>query len=294
MYDMKCAHGHELCEHDFSGCCMDCQATVNIIKPHIIRFAGKIRKYNQKMLTALEPEELYRLYQLMDDLAHMEAGSHLAHLILRDPDIVRVLPTIRSYYTLFFSIHEKHLAERLLKSDTPWKTLESFPLYPRYDTLVRNQISAMQITKQSRLAFVGSGYVPISLFLMSRMYKLQSVGLDTSSEAVEMSGKVIQCLGLEKDIEVIRGDESYLRKLDWNMVLIAALAEPKTRIFQNLREILKQRDDHVSVIFRTYTGMRAVLYEPVQPGDIRGFKITREIFPTGRVNNTTVFAELDT
>jgi len=108
-----------------------------------------------------------------------------------------------------------------------------------------------------------------------------------------VSKKVIRCLGLEKQIQIIQGDESGLIDLDWNLVLVAALAEPKARIFQTLRKILKQRKTHVPVIFRTYTGMRAVLYKPVQAEDIQGFSIVKKILPTGRVNNTTVFAELD-
>jgi hypothetical protein len=39
--------------------------------------------------------------------------------------------------------------------------------------------------------------------------------------------------------------------------------------------------------------MRAVLYEPVSPSDIKGFRIIKKVFPTGRVNNTTIFAELE-
>ena len=115
----------------------------------------------------------------------------------------------------------------------------------------------------------------------------------TQGETVNLSKKVIQCLGLEKQIEIIQGNESGLRGLDWNLVLVAALAEPKARIFQTLRKILKERKGHIPVIFRTYTGMRAVLYKPVQSEDIQGFSIVKEISPTGRVNNTTVFAKLD-
>jgi len=40
-------------------------------------FAGNIKGYTKKMLEALKPEELYRLYQLLDDLAHMAAGGKL-------------------------------------------------------------------------------------------------------------------------------------------------------------------------------------------------------------------------
>jgi hypothetical protein len=290
MHDINYTHKHELDEHDFLGCCKDCQTSLEIIKPHIMAFAKRIKSYSQEMLLALSSEDLYRLYQLLDDVAHMETGIHLGELILDEPDIRRELPVIRSYYTTFFSIHEVHLAEELLKSETPWEHLKSFPLYPRYEALVKNQIEAMHTTQDIKLVFIGSGAVPISLILMSRFYGIRSVGLDSSFETVELSRKVIQRLGLEKEIEIIHGDDSHIKKLDWNIVLVAALAEPKAEIFQNIREVLKVRR-HATVIFRTYTGMRAILYEPVQQSDIEGFKIVKEILPTGLVNNTTVFAE---
>ena len=292
MHDISYTHQHELDEGDFSECCKDCLSSVDIIKPHIMAFATRIKRYSREMLAALSPGDLYRLYQILDDLAHMGAGVHLAELILKDPDIRMELPVIRSYYSTFFSIHEVHLAEELLKSDAPWETLKSFPLYPRYEALVKNQIEAMHIAPDSRLAFIGCGPVPASLILMSRLYGIRSVGLDNSFETVELSTKVIKCLGLEKEIEIIHGDDSHLKELDWDIVLVSALAEPKARIFQSLSEILKERG-HGSVVFRTYTGMRAILYEPVKPGDIEGFKIVKEILPIGRVNNTTVFVELD-
>ena len=148
MHDINnYTHEHELDEHDFLGCCKDCQSSVDIIKPHIMAFAARIKRYTREMLASLSPEDLYRLYQILDDLAHMEAGVHLAGLILKA--IRREFPVVRSYYSTFFDIHEVHLAEELLKSDAPWETLKSFPLYPRYEALVRNQIDAMHIAPDS-------------------------------------------------------------------------------------------------------------------------------------------------
>lgn len=112
MHDINYTHHHELDEHDFLGCCRDCRASLNIIKPHIMAFADRIHKYSEDMLAELAPDALYRLYQLLDDLAHMDAGDHLAALILDEPDIKQVLPLIRSYYAAFFTIHEKHLKEK--------------------------------------------------------------------------------------------------------------------------------------------------------------------------------------
>ncbi|MBL0700617.1 MAG: class I SAM-dependent methyltransferase [Desulfosarcina sp.] len=292
MHDINYSHKHELDEHDFSGCCKDCHTSVVIIKPHIMAFAARIKHYTRKMLAALQPDEVYRLYQILDDLAHMDTGSHLAGLLLEEPDINKALPIIRSYYSTFFDIHEAYLAKKLLKTDNPWETLKAFPLYPRYDTLIRNQVKARHITNKSRLVFIGCGAVPMSLILLSRLYGIRSIGLESSKETAKLSTKVIQSLGLEKEVEIIHSDDLDLEKLDWDIALVAALAEPKARIFKSLGRILEERKD-AFVIFRTYTGMRAVLYEPVQPADIKGFKIVKEIFPTGRVNNTTVFAELE-
>lgn len=294
MLDIHCAHEHHLDEHVLSGCCKDWQSSMGIIKSYIMRFAKRIKRYTRQMLAELRPNDLYRLHQLLDDVAHMETGEHLAGLILKEPDIQRELPVIRSYYATFFNTHEVNLADELLKSVAPWETLKSFPLYPRYNALVRNQVDAMHFAPDSVLAFVGCGSLPVSLILMSHLYSIRCIGLDSCSGTVKLSKKVIQCLGLEKEIEIIHGNHSCLQELDWDAVLVAALAEPKAQIFQSLREILKKRDGYVPVVFRTYTGMRAILHEPVQPSDIEGFRIVKEIFPTGRVNNTTVFAELDT
>jgi hypothetical protein len=94
MHDINYSHKHELDAHDFLGCCKDCQASLDIIKPHIIGFAERIKQYNNDMLAALDPKDLYRLYQLLDDLAHMDAGPRLASLILEEPDIRSELPLI--------------------------------------------------------------------------------------------------------------------------------------------------------------------------------------------------------
>ena len=288
MHEINFFHEHELKEHDFDGCCKDCQNSLAIIKPHIMGFAQKIKTYSYEKLNALSARELYQLYQILDDLAHMDAGPHLSGLLLAERQIREVLPTIRSYYTTFFSIHERHLAKELLKSPDPWKQIKTFPLYPRYEALVKNQINAMHISSEKRLAFLGSGPVPLSLILLNRFFGIPCVGIDSDAETVEISRQVIRCLGLEKEIEIVQGDDATLGDLNWDVVLVAALAEPKARIFSQLINIMADREPS-PVVFRTYTGMRAVLYKPVQPEDIKGFKIVKAVPPTGRVNNTTVF-----
>jgi hypothetical protein len=290
MHDVNYHHEHELKKHDFLGCCKDCRRSLEIIKPHIMAFAGRIGHYDDEALKALSPDDLYRLFLLLDDLAHMDAGPHLAGLILDEPEIRSVLPGIRAYYNTFFSIHEVHLAEKLIESPAPWDTLTSFPLYPRYEALVKNQIELNRIDRGSRLVFIGCGPVPSSLLLLNHLAGARCVGLDVSEDAVNWSRKVVGCLGLEKEIEIMRGDENLLREFDWDMIL----ADPKARIFSNLCRIMRERGKtDTPVFFRTYTGMRAILHEPVTEAEIKGFRIVKTFYPTGRVNNTIVAVKLD-
>lgn len=292
MHEISLMHNHELTEEDFVECCKDCQDSVSIIKPRILDFAHKIKGYSQEELTAMGPEKLYGTYQILDDLAHLQTGYYLAELILRDSEISKCLPTIRSYYTLFFSIHELQLARDILASKNPWSVVSSFPLYNRYDTLIKNQIDAMTLTDHSRLAFIGCGSVPISIILMSGKYNLSCVGVDCSPSVVELASKVIDHLGLSEKVTILHGDESLLRTFGWNIVLVAALAEPKKLIFYNIRQMIKEREDEPLVIYRTYSGMKKVLYDSVKNADITGYKIINEIYPVERVNNTTVFAKV--
>ena len=292
MHDFNFEHEHELAEHDFLGCCKNCRHSLEIIKPHVLAFYEKIKRHSTDSLSKLSPEELYRLYQLLDDVAHLEVGDRLGELILTDVDIKRVLPAIRSYYAAFFSIHEAHLAEELLKTHDPWKVLESFPLYPRYETLIRSQAEELHLAANTLFAFIGCGPVPLSLILLSRLYGIRSIGLDTDPRSVFLAEEVIGCLGLDGDIEIAHGDEALLWDLAWDVVLVAALAEPKPHIFHTLYKILKEKGA-TPVIYRTYTGLRAVLYRPVQSEDIQGFRITKQVLPTGRVNNTLVLLELE-
>ena len=294
MHDVNYHHRHELDRHEFLGCCKDCQHSLEIIKPHIMAFAEKIRNYDEKALKALDPEDLYRLFLVLDDLAHMDAGEHLAGLILDEPEIRSVLPMIRAYYNTFFSIHEVHLASRLLDSEAPEETFKAFPLYPRYEALVQNQISLNKIGHETRLAFIGCGPVPSTLILLNQLAGVRCVGLDISEPIVDLSRRIVGCLGLEKEIEIVHGDETRLRELDWDVILVAAMAMPKARIFSNLRLILKEREKtDALVFFRTYTGMRAILNVPVTEGDIKGFCVVNTFYPTGRVNNTIVAIRLE-
>jgi hypothetical protein len=265
------------------------------IKSHILHFYSNIKDNDLTKIAESNIAELYEIFSELDELGHLDVSNNLCQASLRDPVISSFLPSIYTSYTQFFSIHETQLAKKILACKEPWKMLESFPLYARYENMVKNQVQDSPEIKV--LAFIGCGPIPITLLLFSKLYGIHCIGIDKDPEAVNLAKSCVKHFGLEKEISIVEGDENSLSSLYWDSVLIAGLAEPKQRIFRNLHSIIKNRRSKsikpVSVCYRDYSGMRQLLYWPVLPEHIKGFKKLKEIYPDGKINNTLVFLECE-
>jgi hypothetical protein len=291
MHYFPIDHNHELTDHEFHGCCKDCERSHQLVKKHICDFHKRITGYSSEELRSLAPDELYQLYLVLDDIAHLDSGNHLPELVLADREIEELLPAIRSYYTTFFELHETALAQEVLAAADPWHPLEVFGLYPRYEALIRTQVETLGLSRPKRLAFIGCGPVPLSLILMHRLYGINSIGLDSDPQAVSLARQCLERLGLSEAIEIVQGDEESLGDIDWDLVLVAALAEPKARIFSSLARIMADTGKR-PVICRTYSGLRGLLHLPLTVDDYNGFNVQYEIRPAGRVNNTLLQLEM--
>ena len=73
--------------------------------------------------------------------------------------------------------------------------------------------------------------------------------------------------------------------------MVAALAELKEQVFKNIR---KQVDHSIPIIYRTYTGMRTIRYAPMNREVLNGFRTVDMVRPTGKVNNTSVLIMKET
>ena len=123
------------------------------------------------------------------------------------------------------------------------------------------------------------------IIMFNRVFGCRCIGIEQQESVAELSKKVLKRLDLDNDIEIVVGDETTIENLDYDILMVAALAEPKDRVFANIWEYV---DENTPVIYRTYTGMRAILYSPVLDKDTRGFHKEVMILPTGNTNNTSV------
>jgi precorrin-6B methylase 2 len=248
--------------------------------------ANSLKKYDERKLGEISLEEIITLLDSVEVIAHdQEIDFDSAKHILDDEQMNEALTLIRKFYVVLGARLETDNAKTILKSDDPWKTLESFHFYPRYQGLIKNENQLVKFTPGQKVVFVGGGPLPLTLILFNKLYGSQCVSVEIQPEVAELSRQVLKKLGLESEIEVIEGDETSIKDIDYTVIMVAALAEPKERVFTNLWEIV---DTTTPIIYRTYTGMRAILYSPVTEKATRGFHKEVMILPTGKVNNTSV------
>ena len=174
------------------------------------------------------------------------------------------LKLIRKFYLYIGARLETSNAMEIIKSDDPKATLDTFHFYERYQGLLTNESKLAHWHDDKTFVFVGSG---------------------PQEEVAELSREVIKKLGLDDGIEILVGDETLLKDIDFDILMVAAFAEPKERVFANVWEIV---DEKTPVLVRTYSGMRAILYAPLTDTILRGFHKEIMLLPIGNSNNTSV------
>ena len=210
------------------------------IRSHMLHFYGSIKDLDLSTMAESNLPGLYEIFSELDDLGHLDVAEDLCQTLLRDPLIRSLLPVVYTSYTHFFSLHETHLARKILDCEEPWEMLKSFPLYSRYEDMIKTHVQ--NSPKIEVLAFIGCGPLPVTLLILSKLYGIRCIGVDKDPEAVALAKSCVKHFGLEKEINIVEGDENILVELDWDSVLVAGLAEPKQRIFKNLHSIIINRN----------------------------------------------------
>ena len=248
--------------------------------------ANSLKEYQNYEKDEIPLEEIITILDEVEVIAHDQViDFDSAKHILDDEQMNEALKLIRKFYVYIGARLETENARSILNSDDPWKTLKSFHFYNRYKGLIKNENQLVKFTSEQNVVFIGGGPLPLTLILFNKLYGSKCVSVEIQPEVAELSRQVLQKLGLDSEIEVVVGDETSVKDIDYTVVMVAALAEPKERVFTNLWEMV---DTRTPVLYRTYTGMRAILYSPVTERATRGFHKEVMILPTGKVNNTSV------
>lgn len=247
---------------------------------------GDLDKYGNSKLDEINIDEIIDILDEVEIIAHdKEIDFDSAKHILDDEKMNKALKLIRKFYVYIGARLETENALKILESDNPNETLDSFHFYERYIGLIENESQLAKFNDEKTFVFLGSGPLPLTLIMFNKIFKCKCIGIEQDANVAELSKKVLRKLDLEDEIEIVVGNETVIKDLKYDILMVAALAEPKERVFSNIWTYV---DEKTPVIYRTYTGMRAILYSPVLEKDTRGFHKEVMMLPSGKTNNTSV------
>ena len=260
--------------------------------PKIEEIANKLENYgidtldDLSSLNSVDLDEITTLLDEIEVIAHDETiDFDSAKHILDDEKMNTALKLIRKFYLYIGARLETSNAMEIIESDDPHATLDKFHFYERYQGLLTNESKLAHWHEDKTFVFVGSGPLPLTLILFRQKFGCRCIGIEIQEDVAELSRKVIKQLGLDDGIEIMVGDETLLKDIDFDILMVAAFAEPKERVFSNVWEIV---DEKTPVLVRTYSGMRAILYAPLTDTILRGFHKEVMLLPLGNSNNTSV------
>jgi hypothetical protein len=257
----------------------------------ISTIADALRVYDSNDIKRKALDEIVPLLDAIEIIAHditieFEEAQH----ILDNERMNDALKTIREFYVAIGERLEKQNVYEILDAEEPRIALESFHYYERYPILVGNEVRLAGFSAGDRVVFIGGGPLPLTPMLLNTCYGVEGTSVQIAPQIAALSERVLVKLGFDSAIDVVCGDESALADLKYEGVIVGASAEPKKRVFRIVQNLVAPE---TKVLYRTYSGMRAILYAPVVSKDLTGFHESGRVLPTGKVNNTSVLIRKD-
>jgi len=247
-------------------------------------------------IRGLKDEEIYRdpsnhlktAFQRLDYLIALDVCDKRAEEVLSNSVFNSAFDTITRFRSMYTAKLEIEQAKSIIESRKPWKTFNNFAYFTNYLQLARTEYQGSWLKPGDSVLFLGSGPLPMSLIVLCHQYGLRGIGIEQEPDRAELSRKVLEKLGLSGQIKIIEGNQYTLPlKEKYDLVMVAAQAEPKREIFDHLAKVLPAG---TKVSYRIYEkGLRRLLdtfsrYElPAQ------FEEYLRVRPKPPANNTVVF-----
>ncbi|KAL6896655.1 hypothetical protein ACP4OV_007227 [Aristida adscensionis] len=201
---------------------------------------------------------------------------------------------------------EAHYSDLLAGFDSPLQHLALFPYYNNYillsqleyGLLARHHLPPAAAPAPARVAFVGSGPLPLSsLVLAARHLPAASFdNYDICGEANERARRLVRAdEDLRERMAFVTSDVADVTRelAAYDVVFLAALvgmaADEKARVVEHLG---RHMAPGAALVVRSAHGARGFLYPVVDPEEIRrgGFDVLAVHHPEGEVINSVIIA----
>lgn len=212
------------------------------------------------------------------------------------PSVQAILPDIHTLASHGEYELEQYWAKRIIASPFPAIELEQYPYYHNYEQLTQLEYQSLRVLGERRITrvlFVGSGPLPLSAILLARTFGVRVTCLDKDEDAVRLSGKLIEKLGLSHVIEVAHKDIlSTITLAEYDVVFLGALVGMTE---QEKLDVINHLYTHVRpgalIVIRTAHQGRRLLYPFFDERKISNFALHAVIEPKNEVVNSIILAE---
>jgi hypothetical protein len=258
-------------------------------KAALLEVDAKLRELTQDQIERA-PDEVYKAHlNRLNRLAAASVPDDVVQRLLADPDLQPAILRISRLKRQNGLRLEIQLAHSLISAPDPWARLRQFVYYPNYLALARTETEGARLHTGDRVAFLGSGPLPLSLICLSKGYGIQGVGIEQDEGHAALSEAVIHKLGLKDGIRIICGNHfAFPLSSTCRLIMVGADAVPKAEIFAHLAQVL---DPGRMISYRIYEKGLRRFFDPgtgiTLPPQFREWA---RIHPEPPVNNTSVFA----
>lgn len=254
----------------------------------------------------------HRLYQKLASLGSLEPApvvdslfGNLVHLVvdlapathedlLADPIVQAIRPRLHQLCAAGETLLERRWADAVVASADPHATLASFPYQENYRQLTLLEWHAMASVSERpprRVAFVGSGSLPLSSLLFASTYGVTVDNIDVDGDALDRSRRVAEVLGADllgfchADVRDCDGFDQY------DVVVLAALVGldhcSKRQVVRHLQQQLAPGS---LLVARSAHGARSLLYPVLDLSTLAPLELLAVLHPYSQVINSVVLA----
>jgi nicotianamine synthase len=218
-----------------------------------------------------------------------------ATVVLADPAVEALRPRLQRLCAAGETELERAWATRIATSTDPATTLAGFPYLENYRLLVELEWSAVvgagEGRPPTRVAFIGSGPLPLSAMLLARDHDVVVDSFDRDPGAVRQARAVVDALGLPR-LHVRYGDTARCPRLhDADVVVLAALvgATPGAKRAVVDQVHARMRPGALLAV-RSAHAARSLLYPVLDLDALDGLELLSVVHPFNQVINSIVLA----
>ncbi len=179
------------------------------------------------------------------------------------------LQQLQALYEIYETNLENRFVENLLSHSID-PSLRSYLMYDRFVRLIKNEIDLAKIDNSQKIAFIGSGPLPITALLLNQLTGCKVDCYEHYLPAAQISRTLIEKFGVQDDISVIHEPGQQINAKQYSTVVVALLAKPKKSI---LAQLATTKSEDTSIVCRISDSLRQVFYETTLDSDIEDFEV---------------------